>query len=85
MVSGIRSVEKALGSGIKSPSSSELKNIMVARKSVVASRIISEGEVYSEDNLTTKRPASGLSPMSWDSLLGRPARRSYLEDDFIEW
>ena len=85
MVSGIRSVEKALGSGIKLPSSSELKNIEVARKSVVAARDISEGEIFSEENLTTKRPASGLSPMSWDSLLGRPARRSYLEDDFIEW
>jgi N,N'-diacetyllegionaminate synthase len=84
MVQAIRNIEVALGDGIKRPSASELKNRTVARKSIVASRPIRAGERFSEHNLTTKRPASGLSPMRWDELVGMQATRDYEPDEPIE-
>ncbi|MDC1004980.1 N-acetylneuraminate synthase [Opitutales bacterium] len=83
MVASIRNIEKALGSGIKKPSKSELKNLPVVRKSIVASRRIEAGEVFTEDNLTVKRPGSTISPMKWDELIGQKASRDYQPDDFI--
>ena len=83
MVSGIRNIEKALGSGIKKASASEIKNMAVARKSIVAQRRIAQGEVLTFDNITIKRPGQGLSPMRWDEILGTVASKNYEPDDLI--
>ena len=84
MVKAIRNIELALGRAYKTPSSSEIKNIPVVRKSIVASRPINVGEVFTEDNLTVKRPGNGISPMSWDSILGKVALRQYVQDELID-
>jgi len=84
MVRAIRNVEKAIGSEEKKVSNSERKNILVTRKSIVAATEISEGELFTEENLTTKRPGSGISPMLWDRVLGNTAKKSYKPDDLIE-
>ena len=84
MVSAIRNIEKAIGNGLKEPSSSELTNKAVARKSIVASREIKQGEIFSEDNLTTKRPGTGISPMKWYEVIGKVAVRDFSEDEIIE-
>jgi len=83
MVVGIRNVEKAMGSSVKKPSKSEAKNISIARKSIVANKVIKKGELFSEKNLTTKRPGTGISPMKWDSIIGKPALADYERDDLI--
>lgn len=83
MVKAIRNIEKALGDGIKRPSMSELKNMVVARKSIIASRNIKKGEVFSESNITIKRPGNGRSPMRWDEIVGSVAQKDYGEDDLI--
>ena len=84
MVMAIRNIEQAIGNGLKEPSSSELANKAVARKSIVASRGIKQGEVFSEDNLTTKRPGTGISPMKWYDVIGQVAVRDFSEDEIIE-
>ena len=83
MVHGIRQIEVALGDGVKKPSSSEIPNIPIARKSIVAASRIIKGEVFTEDNLTVKRPGMGISPMMWDEVIGTKAERDYVMDDFI--
>jgi N,N'-diacetyllegionaminate synthase len=84
MVSSIRNVELALGDGIKRPTDSEAKNKPIARKSIVAARPIRAGECFNEDNLSVKRPGTGISPMRWDDVLGRNARRDFVPDELIE-
>lgn len=85
MVSAIRNIEKAIsGSGIKEPSPSELKNKAIARKSIVAALDIEEGEEFTKDNLSVKRPGSGINPMEWDKILGSIATKNYSADDLIE-
>jgi N,N'-diacetyllegionaminate synthase len=84
MVRMVRNVEDALGDGIKRPSASELKNRPIARKSIVAACAIASGELFSEGNLTVKRPGTGLSPMRWHEVLGRRASRDYQPDQPIE-
>lgn len=84
MVSAIRNVEAALGNGIKEPSISEKKNIAIARKSIVTKCRIEKGQMYTEENLTTKRPGTGISPMRWNEIIGTVAQRSYNEDELIE-
>lgn len=84
MVSAIRNIEQALGSGVKTVSPSERKNIAVARKSIVAKRAIKAGERLTEENLTVKRPGSGVSPMRWRGVLGTAAIRDFEEDEMIE-
>ena len=84
MVKSIRNIEVAIGHGKKQPSPSELKNVMVARKSIVAASHIKSGDVLSGNNLTVKRPGSGISPMRWDEIVGTVASRSYEKDDLIE-
>ncbi len=84
MVEAISNVEKALGNGIKKPSPSELKNRKVVRKSIVAKRKIKKGEIFTEENITTKRPEGGLSPMMWNTVLGKRAPRDFEKDDFID-
>jgi len=84
MLQAIRNIEKALGSFEKKPSPSETPNIIVARKSIVASRAIKKGETFSQNNLNVKRPAGGLNPMKWDEVLGSLAQRDYKPDEMIE-
>ena len=84
MVSSIRNIEKALGSSEKKVTDSERKNIAVARKSIVADRNISKGEILTEENLTVKRPGIGISPMRWEEVLGTTAIRDFQEDELIE-
>lgn len=83
MIIAIRHVELALGSSVKIPTISEIKNKLVARKSLVASKRIEKGQKFTEDNLTIKRPGEGLSPYSYWDLLGSSAAQSYEEDDPI--
>lgn len=83
MITAIRNIEKALGDGIKKPSPSELKNKPIARKSIVAKRDIRKGEIFTEENITIKRPGTGISPMRWYEILGTKAQRDYKEDELI--
>ncbi len=84
MVAAIRDVEAAFGDGVKQPSTTEIKNRAVVRKSLVAARDIAAGEPLTADNLTCKRPGNGISPMHYWEWLGRPARRAYEADELIE-
>lgn len=85
MVQGIRAIERALGDGIKRPTASERANLCIARKSLVAARVIQAGEPFSAENITAKRPGTGISPMHWDALIGRNATRAYAPDELIDW
>lgn len=84
MVRAIRVVEVALGDGVKRPTAMELENAAVARKSIVATRRIAAGEPFSGENLTTKRPGTGISPMLWDTAIGTIAPRDFEPDEVIE-
>lgn len=84
MVDSIRNVEKSLGNGIKQPSEIEKKNIAIARKSIVAKKNIKKGDIFTEENLTTKRPGNGISPMKWNDVIGQYAIRDFSEDEVIE-
>lgn len=84
MVSAIRNIERALGDGVKRPTPGELKNRPIARKSLVARQPIAAGERYSIENITAKRPGTGISPMRWDEVIGRPAPRAFATDELIE-
>lgn len=83
MVQAIRNIELAMGNGVKQPSPSEIKNRTVARKSIVAARNIKKGEIFSKDNLTIKRPGTGISPMFYDDLLGTESAKAYRVDELI--
>ena len=84
MVRAVRNIEAAMGDGIKQPSESEKKNIEIVRKSIVAARPIQAGEPFTEENLTTKRPGSGISPMRWKEVTGKTAVRDFAKDELIE-
>ncbi|BDU70458.1 N-acetylneuraminate synthase [Geothrix oryzae] len=84
MVDAIRNIEQALGDGIKRPNPSEIKNKGIARKSLIAARAIRAGERFTADNLTAKRPGTGISPMRWDEVLGRVAHRDFAPDELID-
>ena len=84
MVRSIRNIEGALGSTNKTVTLSEKNNIAAARKSIVASRCIKKGEILNSDNLTTKRPGTGISPMRWNQIIGTRAIRNFEEDELIE-
>jgi N-acetylneuraminate synthase len=85
MCKAIRNIELALsGNGVKEPSESEMKNIVIARKSIVAKVNIEKGTVFTEENITTKRPGNGISAMKWDEVLGKTAMRNFNEDDLID-
>lgn len=83
MIQAIRNIEQALGSTVKQPSPSETKNKSIARKSLVAKTSIKKGEFFTEENLTIKRPGTGISPMRWDEVIGTKAVNNYQEDDLI--
>ena len=84
MVTAIRNIELSLGSADKQPSEAEMANIAVARKSIVAVKDIQTGEVFTEDNITTKRPGTGISPMLWPTIIGQKAIRDFKKDELIE-
>ena len=83
MVRCIRNIEKALGEGFKMPSESEKKNIQIVRKSIVAKEDITQGEPFTENNITAKRPGTGISPMDWDKVIGYKANRDYKSGEII--
>jgi N,N'-diacetyllegionaminate synthase len=83
MVKAIRNIELALGDGIKKPSKSEMQNIKIVRKSIVAKTKIKKNEIFNEKNITVKRPGEGISPMKWDEVLGTKSIKDYDEDEFI--
>lgn len=83
MVRSIRNIEEALGREKKAPTESEKKNLTVARKSIVAARSIKAGEIFTAENLATKRPGTGISPMKWHEVIGTRAEKNYEEDELI--
>lgn len=83
MVESIRNVETSLGDGVKEPTYSERKNIVIARKSIFAKKLIEKGEVFTEDNLTIKRPGNGISPMRWFDVIGKCAIKDFDKDELI--
>ena len=84
MVSSIRHIEQALGDGHKRISGSERKNVAIARKSIVAACPIKNGELLTEQNITVKRPGTGISPMRWEEVIGTKAIKDFQEEDLIE-
>lgn len=84
MVSAIRNIEQAIGSAEKHVTDSERPNIEVARKSIVAAKDIRRGEIFSEENITVKRPGNGISPMMWDAVIGQAAKKDFSYDELIE-
>lgn len=84
MVDSIRHIERALGNGDKTPSPSEIKNKIVARKSIVANKSIKKGDVFTTENIAVKRPGNGISPMKWFEVIGSKAIRDFEEDELIE-
>lgn len=84
MVRAIRNIELALGDCIKRPSPSEIKNKPIARKSLVAARAIRAGEPFTQENVTAKRPGTGISPMRWDDVIGKAARRNFAVDELLD-
>ena len=85
LVMAIRQVESALGNGSKVPAAIEIKNIAIARKSIVARTDIKEGERFTEDNLTTRRPGTGLSPMMWPDMIGKSSKFNYAAGEQLRW
>ena len=84
MVDAIRNTEVLMGSPLKRPTTQEKQSMKIVRKSIVAKKEISEGELFSEENITSKRPGTGLSPMLWDSIIGTRAKRRFTADELIE-
>ncbi|MES2808650.1 MAG: N-acetylneuraminate synthase [Bacteroidota bacterium] len=84
MIKAIRNIDLALGNGIKQPSESEQKNINIARKSIVAATDLKEGDVLRADNIYVKRPGSGISPLAWDSIIGKTVLRSFSADELLD-
>ena len=85
MVIAVRNVQRAIGDGVKKPASiREERNRDVARKSIVAKCDIKQGEIFSEENLTCKRPGNGISPMKWNLVIGQKAVRDFKKDEQIE-
>ena len=84
MVVAIRNVERALGGGVKKITPSELKNKPIVRKSIVAVKDIKEGDIFTEENIIAKRPGTGISPMDWDTVIGKTAKKGFLADQPIE-
>ena len=83
MVKYIRNIEISLGDGIKKPSESEIKNLGIVRKSLVAKKYIKKGELFTEENLTTKRPGTGIDPMNWNKIIGTLSSKDFNPDELI--
>lgn len=84
MVKAIRHIEMAMGDGVKRITDSERRNLIIARKSIVAACDIKQGELFTEYNITTKRPGNGISPMRWEEVIGKKAKRDFSEEELIE-
>ena len=84
MIDSIRNIEDAIGEYTKHPTESETPNKVIARKSIVAAKDIKQGEIFSESNITAKRPGNGISPMLWDKVIGTTAKRDFKYDELIE-
>lgn len=84
MVDAVRNIETALGDGVKQPAESEKKNMAIARKSIIAKTYIKSGDIFTEDNLTVKRPGNGISPMRWYDVIGKVASRNFEKDELID-
>jgi N,N'-diacetyllegionaminate synthase len=84
MIESIRNIEVSLGSGVKGLSLGEMKNLKIVRKSIVTTKEIKEGELFTNENITAKRPGTGISPMRWDEVLGKKAIRNFMADELIE-
>ncbi len=84
MVEAIRNVEKMLGDGVKGPSPSELKNMPIVRKSIIAAKDITKGEIFTDENIAVKRPGIGINPMEWDEVVGQVAKNNFKEDEVIK-
>jgi N,N'-diacetyllegionaminate synthase len=84
MIDGIRKIELALGDGKKTPSPSEIKNINIARKFIVASKFIKSGELFSNSNIIAKRSGKGISPIRWHEVIGQKAKKDFQEDEIIK-
>ena len=84
MVKAIRTIEQSLGDGYKKPTINERQNQIVARKSLVAAKSIQAGEIFTEENLTVKRPGHGMAPSRFWSIIGTIAAKSYIEDELID-
>lgn len=84
MVKSVRNIELALGNGEKIPSESEKKNIKIVRKSIVAKCKIKKGDIFTEKNLTVKRPGTGINPMEWENVIGKAAKKDFYMDELIE-
>ena len=85
LVKGIRNISLALGKTEKKITNSEIKNLTIVRKSIVAKKDIKKGELYTKENLTTKRPGIGICPMKWDEVIGKLSNKDYNSDDLIEF
>ena len=83
LVSSVKNVYNSLGSGIKKVTKSEIRNIKIVRKSIVAKKNIYSGELFNENNLTTKRPSTGLSPLLWNKVLGKKAKKNFKKNELI--
>ena len=83
MVRCIRNIEISFGDGIKKPSENEIKNLGIVRKSLVAKKYIKKGELFTEENLTTKRPGTGIDPMNWNEIIGTLSSKDFNPDDVI--
>ena len=83
MVKCIRNIEIALGDGVKEPSKCEIKNLEIVRKSIIAKKNIKKGDLFTEENLTTKRPGSGINPMQWQKIIGTFSPKDFREDEVI--
>lgn len=79
-----KGIEKALGNGIKKPSPSESKNKVIVRKSLVAKTDIKKGDIFTEKNIGIKRPGNGISPMRWEEVIGKVAKKDFEEDEILE-
>ena len=84
MSDGIKKITLAMGDGIKKPSASEKKNIKIARNSIVASKFIQKGKKFTKENLTVKRPGNGISPMKFFKIIGKVAKKNFVEDELIK-
>jgi N,N'-diacetyllegionaminate synthase len=84
MIKSIRNVEKAFGDGIKKATLGELQNVNLIRRSIVAKKAINKGELFTDDNLISKRPSTGISPMNWEIIIGKVAKRDYYPNEMIE-
>lgn len=83
LVENVRRIEVMAGDGKKKVTESEQKNKIVARKSIVARKFIKKGEIFTQDNITCKRPGNGISPMEWYNIIGTVAEADFDSDELI--